>query len=205
MLDELLCLESTWLDGYPLSQTTFTSLHIDSLLHPSGPGTWTSDHQSLLNTVLRPYCEGVIKCCHYASKRVQSQTFYEEEDFVNHLYGRDLLLGLDAATVDANLRQAIKILSQADIPDDLRQAIVSRLRSRQYYLESLLDDGGNCWLLLLEEMRRVEGTHDLSKPVPQAFSEKVQRQLATSTPPRPMLQVCMIPRSSFAYQSLFCY
>ena len=34
IMDQLMCLEIAWLDGYPLSQTVFTSLHIDRLLNP---------------------------------------------------------------------------------------------------------------------------------------------------------------------------
>jgi hypothetical protein len=35
--DQILCLEIMWHAGYPLSQTVFTSLHIDRLLDPQQP------------------------------------------------------------------------------------------------------------------------------------------------------------------------
>ena len=68
IIDQLLCLEITWHDGYPLSQTLLTSLHIDSLLSPdqddrhpekSRPPFHFSPEQAMVYDVLRVYCIGV--------------------------------------------------------------------------------------------------------------------------------------------------
>ena len=56
------------------------------------------------------------------------------------------------------------------------------------FLHSLADDADH-WESLMKNLERINFGHDLGTPTPNAFSEKVQRQLATSTPPRPMIQL----------------
>ena len=103
IIDQLLCLEITWLDGYPLSQTLFTSLHVDRLIAPDNKFfTFTGQAQRggldamdvgyvLVHRVLRAYCIALVKCAEAVSHTIQGRTFYEEEDFVTHLFGRELL------------------------------------------------------------------------------------------------------------------
>lgn len=196
-MDQLLCLESTWHDGYPLSQTLFTSLHIDSLLAPDGPIDWTKG-DDLVTSVLRPYCEGVIKCCQFALNKIQSQTFFEEEDFVTHLFGRDLLPGLDVNSIGVNVFEAVEWTQDDELfSDEVQGALTARLRFRQRFLESLMGETEtfeerNIWEDMKEELDIIKETHSLSRSTPEAFSEKIQRQLATSTPPRPMLHVSIM-------------
>lgn len=103
IMDQLLCLEITWLDGYPLSQTIFTSLHVDRLIAPDNKHfTFANDGPEvgldkenlgdiLTHQILRAYCVALLKCVELVSLNIQSQTFFEEEDFVTHLFGRELL------------------------------------------------------------------------------------------------------------------
>src|ERR1700712_976858 len=75
IMDQLLCCEMAWHEGYPLAQTVFTSHYIDRLLsfdarvieriQFSRHGTETRGGP-LLHVVLRAYCIGLIKCCDYA-------------------------------------------------------------------------------------------------------------------------------------------
>ena len=196
IMDQLLCLESTWLEGYPLSQTVFTSLHVDSLLSPDGPIVWTQK-DDVVNAVLRPYCEGVIKCCYYALQAIQSQNFYEEEDFVTHLFGRELLPALSHDAALESLNGAVEWVRAGYLPENNTEALISRLHFRIHYFQALGIDRTetswhytrDCWDEVLEHIRCIKDTHGLSKAIPEAFSEKIQHQLATSTPPRPMLQV----------------
>lgn len=70
--------------GYPLSQTLFTSIHIDRLLWPDpktlkdavfvrgGSYPLTLSHQ-----VLRAYCALLIKTCDLVLAMVTSQHYYE--------------------------------------------------------------------------------------------------------------------------------
>src|ERR1700761_7135168 len=76
IMDQLFCLEINWHDGYPLSQTIFTSLHIDRLLDPKQenaslafPDRDRSLQSSTLDPmfglqILKTYCVALIKCCH---------------------------------------------------------------------------------------------------------------------------------------------
>ena len=104
IMDELFRLEMSLHDGYPLSQNIFTSLHIFRLISPENkypyrfvlPGSYpeiskpTPEHQ-LVHIVLRAYCVAVVKCCQLAFDSIQSQVYYEEEDFVTFMFGRDFL------------------------------------------------------------------------------------------------------------------
>jgi len=199
IMDELLCLEIAWHDGYPLSQTVFTSLHIDRLLSPDNRSPYTFlygerpaedllSKSRLVHLVLRAYCIALIKCCQLVMHTVQSQNFYEEEDFVTHLFGRELLQRLTADDTGKVLDNAIDYITVAGLPLDVTEALKSRLRFRKVYLAFLLGDATE-WSILITQLEQSHQTHSLGQPLPEAFSEKVQRQLATSTPPRPMLQV----------------
>lgn len=73
-----------WLMGYPLSQTLFTSVHIDRLLWPDpktlqeavfvreGPHPMVLSHQ-----ILRAYCNLLIKACDLILAMVTAQHYYE--------------------------------------------------------------------------------------------------------------------------------
>ena len=75
-----------WHMGYPLSQTLFTSLHINALLWPE-PKTladcrFTEDPSisagnPLLHLVFRSYCLALIKACDLVRDAVTGQHFYE--------------------------------------------------------------------------------------------------------------------------------
>ena len=93
IMDELLCLEIAWHEGYPLSQTIFTSLHVDRLLSPDNrppytfpygdsPGPNLTVQHRLAHKVLRAYCVALVKSIQASLLIIQSQNFYEEEDFV---------------------------------------------------------------------------------------------------------------------------
>ena len=198
IMDQLMCLEITWHDGYPLSQTIFTSLHIDHLLSPSQDAYDTffekstapahfSLEQALAYDVLRAYLTGLIVCCNHALQLIQSQNFYEEEDFVTHLFGRELLPKVDSGLVSNMLDDAIGLLEERQT-NHVGSALQARLKFRRNLLNSLANME-NYWEDMIAELARIKSSHEHATPIPEAFSEKVQRQLATSTPPRPMLQV----------------
>ncbi|PFH62057.1 hypothetical protein XA68_15265 [Ophiocordyceps unilateralis] len=97
IIDQLLCHEMSWHLGYPLSQTLFTSVHVEALLMPT-PATVheacfvrhadaTANQQPMLR-VLRAYCLGMLKACGYVNERIKSEHYYEEEDFVTNTPAR---------------------------------------------------------------------------------------------------------------------
>ncbi|GAB7366444.1 hypothetical protein MBLNU230_g8240t1 [Neophaeotheca triangularis] len=194
ILDELLCLEAAWHDGYPLSQTLFTSLHMDRLLSPDNwypydfnligeDGEGFTESEKVVQGTLRTYCLATIKCCEIAMQTIQSQHYYEEEDFVTHLFGRELIPGIGEDEVVGLLEDALLKLSERTISSDL----LLRLEWRRDYLLSLQGQAV-AWLSLGRGMDELTKSRSTSTPTPTAFSDKVQRELATSTPPRPMLR-----------------
>ena len=209
IVDQLMCLEIAWLDGYPLSQTVFTSLHIDRLLNPIFEDQYTSAFKTgqrpagvtkELDTVhmaLLAYCVGLIKCCDEALNLIQSQNFYEEEDFVTHLFGRELLPKVSSVEALDELIWAQTQFEDGFEDTDVREAIMCQLDFRKTYLRLLSGQSDSLgdpdvevdWFDFRHDLERVKSYHKFSSPYPTAFSEKVQRQLATSTPPRPMLQI----------------
>lgn len=79
-------LQVAWHMGHPLSQTLFTSLHIDRLLWPTPVkladarfyrGTPKAVPKSFLHTVLRAYCLATIKTCDFVHRRITVEHYYE--------------------------------------------------------------------------------------------------------------------------------
>ncbi len=109
-------LQIAWHEGYPLSQTLFTSLYIDRLLWPE-PQSNDEAHflrdrapnssSPLLGLVLRAYCLGLVKCCDYTIKKLATSDYYEEEDFVTHTYNRNLLTNLADSYVLSVIQEAV--------------------------------------------------------------------------------------------------
>ena len=125
IMDQLLCCEMAWHEGYPLAQTLFTSHYIDKLL--SNESKRLEDVQFfargrdekrggvLLHTILRAYCIAMIKCCDYALDEINRSldgggtrvNFYEEEDFSGHTYGRELFASIPKEPIVAALYEAL--------------------------------------------------------------------------------------------------
>ncbi|KAK0836795.1 N-alpha-acetyltransferase, non-catalitic subunit [Friedmanniomyces endolithicus] len=198
IMDELLSLTAVWHDGYPLSQTIFTSLHVDRLLSPDNRAPYqlsyddtallvTTTEQRLVHVVLRAYCIALVKSCALVLHTIHSQNFYEEEDFVTHLFGRELLPSTGANDAIKLLDEAVKFLVGAEVDKVMRAALLERLQFARTYVSLLISDSAD-WNTLAA-MERLAETHRLAQPIQEAFSDKVQRQLATSTPPRPMIAI----------------
>lgn len=125
IMDQLLCCEMAWHEGYPLAQTVFTSHYIDRLLsfenrvfdkiQFSRDGTETRGGP-LLHGVLRAYCIGLIKCCDYALDEISRSlegggtrvNFYEDEDFSGHTYGRELYTSIPKQAIVGALYRAVE-------------------------------------------------------------------------------------------------
>ncbi|KAL8872869.1 MAG: hypothetical protein Q9174_001578 [Haloplaca sp. 1 TL-2023] len=122
---------------------------------------------------------------------------HEEEDFVSNLYNRSLLSSFDTLEIQGLLDEAlnsVKSLSLGNTP--ARDAILARLTFRQQLLKALASDLATDeatqvqhWGRCLDLLPRVQETRVSAKAVPKASSVKVQRTLASSVPPRPMVEV----------------
>lgn len=78
--------------------------------------------------------------------------------------------------------------------DAIRSAIISRLELRKDFLRALdldltLDIIPYSWHPVLDRINTLKNTHRLGKIVPGAFSSKMQRRLASTVPPRPIVEL----------------
>ncbi|GAB7353021.1 hypothetical protein MBLNU459_g3577t2 [Dothideomycetes sp. NU459] len=207
IMDQVLCLELAWHEGYPLSQTLFTSLHIYSLLSPYhrplseikfNPKKMLSHGpvDPLISVVLRAYCVAVLKSCDAVICEIVGEHFYEEEDFVTQTFGQNLLTDVDDGSVISMLEESLETLEQLDIPDNIREAVKARVQLRADMLKALRFGGASdaaekphLWKAALQTASAVNDTTSLGTEVPTVFSERVQRHLASNTPPRCMIKI----------------
>ena len=80
------------------------------------------------------------------------------------------------------------------INDALRSAILSRISLRKDFLRALdldlpLDQVSYSWSPILEDLVTLKTTHQLGQIVPGAFTTKMQRRLASTVPPRPIVEL----------------
>ncbi|KAI9803933.1 MAG: hypothetical protein M1833_000214 [Piccolia ochrophora] len=207
VIDGLLCHEMAWHMGSPLSQTLFTSVYIDRLLWPEPRSlndarfsrlVLVGSDDAALNKILRSYCLALIKCCDFVHHRVSSEHCYEEEDFVTQTYNRSLLSGFSEAAIMTEVAEALQCLdvSADEMRKDVQAALEARLRFRMSFLRALAMDvqvienrSTLVWDDCGEYLDAMIGSHSLGKPVPESFSVKIQRRLASTVPPRPILNV----------------
>ncbi|KAF2454411.1 Mak10 subunit, NatC N-terminal acetyltransferase-domain-containing protein [Lineolata rhizophorae] len=209
VVDQLLCYEMAWHQGYPLLQTLFTSHYIDVLLgsepsdinqavFSSQPDTSNDAGGRLVHLVLRAYCVATIKACDFVTQTVTSQNFFEEEDFSSHTYNRNLLVQVSEDHVVALLEEAEGWLEgeggvSAIELRDVRLGLLSRIRLRKQFLIALcpgLSSEAQVNFNVIPEMLvGLEETHRFAEPVPTSFSQKIQRHLASTVPPRPIINL----------------
>ncbi|CAF9903267.1 MAG: hypothetical protein GOMPHAMPRED_000162 [Gomphillus americanus] len=206
IMDSLLCLQVAWQIGYPLSQTVFASVFVENILWPEprtlkeatfrSRGT-VAPNLSLCQQILRVYCLLLIKSCDFIYRRISEETYYEEEDFFTQLYNRPLLTVFPSEQISL---LAVKLLETLDtdtsIPQVQREAIISRLKVQYCFLdavqdtlESILEAGKPLWEKLLDQLQPVQDSHKLGKSIPGTISSKLQRRIASSVPPRPVVEL----------------
>ncbi|KAL8691283.1 MAG: hypothetical protein Q9218_003462 [Villophora microphyllina] len=172
---------------------------------------------TLLHVILRAYCLSVIKCCDYVHGRIGKEHYYEvvpaaellvsarqscfniaqEEDFVSNLYNRNFLTHIDKASIQKLLDEALEYIErQSSIDELIRYAILTRLNLRRQLLDTAasdLDLGQDVqtqnWKLCSELLPKLRESHKIARPIKEAFSIKIQRRLASSVPPRPMVEI----------------
>ncbi|KAF6838293.1 N-alpha-acetyltransferase 35, NatC auxiliary subunit [Colletotrichum musicola] len=206
IIDQLLCHEMAWHVGYPLSQTLFTSVYIESILMPN-PATLDDAHfirnangtpPSPMHAVLRAYCLGLLKMCGNVNEKIKNEHFYEEEDFVTNTYNRTLLEDFDVEAVRDAIKDASFVLRQlSDVPKEMINALNDRLQLRYTLLAAIdhtrhrndPDRIRSPWTEARDMLPRIKSSHALSKPVSDAFSAKIQRKLASTMPPRPIVEM----------------
>jgi N-alpha-acetyltransferase 35, NatC auxiliary subunit len=219
-----------WHMGHPLSQTLFTSIHLDKLLWPvpksfdeynfhRGDAEARLEHERkspLVHLVFRAYCLGLVKACDLVNNRITHEYFYEvglnvfvstrngvsdaaqEEDFVPQLYNRSLLSEHDIGPVKKTLETAVEYLEKHGngIDENVKRALIDRLRLRSHFLDALSKDvdavisrDRASFISCLALVAPIESSVAYGTPNEDAFTLKIQRKLASTIPPRPMVTI----------------
>ncbi|AEO61343.1 hypothetical protein MYCTH_2311397 [Thermothelomyces thermophilus ATCC 42464] len=207
IIDQLLCLEMAWHLGYPLSQTLFTSFYVEKMLNPNPGALRDADFvrdggdrcsRDPMHRVLRAYCLGLLKSCYYVNERIKHEHSYEEEDFVTNTYNRSLLESIDRYEIRDEIIEARNVIYDVrhKLTDEMAHALAFRLELRTAFLRAielceLRSDPESLslpWAQMQGVWEAINKTRHLGKPVPEAFSTKIQRRLASTMPPRPIVQ-----------------
>ena len=123
----------------------------------------------------------------------------QEEDFVSNLYNRELLPWLNYDQVIESLDDSMAWLTTNSISThpEIAKALWLRLDLRKTLLsatEAKFLTGENqavtdAWTICKSLLPKVLDTTVLGEPVPDSFSAKIQRRLASTVPPRPIVYV----------------
>jgi hypothetical protein len=95
------------------------------------------------------------------------------------------------------LSDTIELLSKSqEISPEIQKALVCRLHFRAMFLGTVENADSRTsmdikvlWADLLDLIPNIKSSIKLGKPVPASFSVKLQRKLASTVPPRPIVQV----------------
>ncbi|EXJ93337.1 hypothetical protein A1O1_01729 [Capronia coronata CBS 617.96] len=206
LMDELMCREVAWHMGYPLSQTLFTSVHLERLLWPEPKQLSEARFDrvesskprppSLISDIFQPFCIGLVKCCDLVLSTITNTHYYEEEDFATQIYNRPLLHDFPVSEVSTLLQKARMWLQASSLPPKLSDALKARLDLRYALLglfESPSNSAGNITERLvgsIATIEQIESSAALGRPTSnEAFTLKIQRKLASNVPPRPMIAI----------------
>lgn len=116
---------------------------------------------------------------------------------MTQLYNRTLLSQFDMTHFVKLIDQAILWIDQqkGTIDDELRDAIKCRLSLRRGLLHALDEDediktkSTEHFTTCLPHVSSLSESSSLGKQIPEAFSEKIQRKLASTVPPRPIVRI----------------
>jgi hypothetical protein len=118
---------------------------------------------------------------------------------VTHLYNRSLLHEVPEPEVSTLLDEALQWLEKKEagiISEHLREALRTRLEFRKAFLGAvskdlrIIKDRSTVeWETCAKHLQAIADSHKLGKPVERSFSVKIQRKLASTIPPRPMVNI----------------
>ena len=125
---------------------------------------------------------------------------------MSNLYHRKLLTDFDVAEIELLLDEAIVYVHQqrGSVADSHIEALLNRLRLRRALLTAVILDVDinertqvSSWERCLEILPTLLETKDAGKAVESSFSAKIQRRLASSVPPRPVVDISFEEASSY--------
>ena len=114
---------------------------------------------------------------------------------MSNLYHRKLLSDIELPEIDRKLHHAISYLENDKLCLEraFKDALINRLALRRQILSAArIDDIVNpqralFWERCTELLPRLKTTAQLGKPVDRSFSAKMQRSLASTVPPKPIV------------------
>lgn len=116
---------------------------------------------------------------------------------MTNTYHRNLLTDFPSGEIDQLLESALVWLEAAStIGEGLRTALQNRLRFRRAFIlaldfgQGVTDAVRPCaWRQCIGDLPGIFQTNTLGTAVESAFSKKIQRRLASSVPPRPVVNI----------------
>ncbi len=117
---------------------------------------------------------------------------------MTQLYNRQLLSDFDEREIVTLLGQAAAWLEEqrSSIPEEIVAALLLRLRFREAFFEAVAvdldviqDRSTERWDQCQAMLPLLKASWVIGKPVDEAFSVKIQRRLASTVPPRPIVTV----------------
>lgn len=108
------------------------------------------------------------------------------------------------------LDKTVEMVFCADsLPPDMRKALISRLELRSRLLTAVEVANSRTspalktvWTNVNSCIPRIKLSVGLGKPVPESFSVKIQRKLASTAPPRPIVQLGQ--KTAFSHLENLC-
>ncbi|OAL25921.1 hypothetical protein AYO22_04548 [Fonsecaea multimorphosa] len=135
--------------------------------------------------------------------------YREEEDFAPQIYNRPLLHDFSVGEVMDSLEEAHGFVQKSNLSQPLKRALKDRIDARSAFLRlfhscELRERPASSTLEAdLALIKAIEETSILGRPTPNvAFTLKMQRGLASSVPPRPMIVIEKEKSFSFFNQLL---
>ncbi len=116
------------------------------------------------------------------------------------LYHRKLLDDFEVADIFTKIEDAMVYVGKETVSMDLtfRDALLSRLELRKMLLSAVQVDGfldhqrAKLWEGCLELLPMLSQTNKLGVQLENSFSIKIQRKLASSVPPRPIVKISFV-------------
>ncbi|KAL1907463.1 N-alpha-acetyltransferase, non-catalitic subunit [Sporothrix stenoceras] len=208
IIDQLLCLEMAWHLGYPLSQTLLTSIYMTGILIPTPRGLYEADYmrrnsaegikRSPAHAILRAYCIALIKTVSDILISFKSELYFEEEDIATNTYHLPMLEDVSREEIRQVLQEARAAI--VDVGDgwaeNVSLALEARLEFRETFLTAIElaelrispDSLKVPWTQMADAVKNINESHHLGTAVPAAFNTKMQGLLASTMPPRPIVQ-----------------
>lgn len=137
--------------------------------------------------------------------------WFKEEDFVTYTFTRTLLDDVEDVLIVDYVDDVMEALTKDETIDGpIRRALSQRLGFRQALLNTAIkvidrtDPFGikSKWLTAIETLPGMKSGSNLSTSVPEAFSEKIAKRLASTVPPRPVVSTSW--EEAFAHLEQLC-